>query len=134
MASQVLDGGKLSPEEIIEELRWKLLIWVPKDHFTTLCSYFPHECRLLPALDVIRAWAGLVDILVPVENSIEVVFAERTIFFIRLTSNSSRNRWPIHQQLILVPGHTKVKRFSHPQALAQGRNSSMNNIRGSNPR
>ena len=29
---------------------------------------------------------------------------------------------PIHQQLMVVPGHTKIEKiFSHPQALAQGK-------------
>ncbi|EGV01110.1 prephenate dehydratase [Streptococcus oralis SK313] len=83
--------------------------------------------------DVIKAYEqGLVDYsVVPVENSIEGSVHESLdyLFHQARIQAVAEIVQPIHQQLMAVPGQSKIEKiFSHPQALAQGKNSSMNTI------
>ena len=76
--------------------------------------------------DVIKAYEqGLVDYsVVPVENSIEGSVHESLdyLFHQARIQAVAEIVQPIHQQLMAVPGHTKIEKiFSHPQALAQGK-------------
>ena len=76
--------------------------------------------------DVIKAYEqGLVDYsVVPVENSIEGSVHETLdyLFHQARIQAVAEIVQPIHQQLMVVPGHTKIEKiFSHPQALAQGK-------------
>jgi len=76
--------------------------------------------------DVIKAYEqGLVDYsVVPVENSIEGSVHESLdyLFHQARIKAVAEIVQPIHQQLMAVPGHTKIEKiFSHPQALAQGK-------------
>lgn len=78
--------------------------------------------------DVIKAYEqDLVDYsVVPVENSIEGSVHESLdyLFHQARIQAVAEIVQPIHQQLMVVPGHTKIEKiFSHPQALAQGKNS-----------
>ena len=76
--------------------------------------------------DVIKAYEqGLVDYsVVPVENSIEGSVHESLDYLFHQADIQAVAEivQPIHQQLMAVPGHTKIEKiFSHPQALAQGK-------------
>ena len=76
--------------------------------------------------DVIKAYEqGLVDYsVVPVENSIEGSVHETLDYLFHQVHIQAVAEivQPIHQQLTVVPGHTKIEKiFSHPQALAQGK-------------
>ena len=76
--------------------------------------------------DVIKAYEqGLVDYsLVPVENSIEGSVHETLdyLFHQARIQAVAEIVQPIHQQLMVVPGYSKIEKiFSHPQALAQGK-------------
>lgn len=76
--------------------------------------------------DVIKAYEqGLVDYsVVPVENSIEGSVHESLDYLFHQADIQTVAEivQPIHQQLMAVPGHTKIEKiFSHPQALAQGK-------------
>ena len=76
--------------------------------------------------DVIKAYEqGLVDYsVVPVENSIEGSVHESLDYLFHQADIQAVAEivQPIHQQLMAVPGHTKIEIiFSHPQALAQGK-------------
>ena len=76
--------------------------------------------------DVIKAYEqGLVDYsVVPVENSIEGSVHESLdyLFHQARIQAVAEIVQPIHQQLMVVPGHSKIEKiFSHPQALAQGK-------------
>lgn len=76
--------------------------------------------------DVIKAYEkGLVDYsVVPVENSIEGSVHETLdyLFHQACVQAVAEIVQPIHQQLMVVPGHSKIEKiFSHPQALAQGK-------------
>ena len=76
--------------------------------------------------DVIKAYEqGLVDYsVVPVENSIEGSVHETLDYLFHQAHIQAVAEivQPIHQQLMVVPGHTKIEKiFSHPQALAQGK-------------
>ena len=76
--------------------------------------------------DVIKAYEqGLVDYsVVPVENSIEGSVHESLdyLFHQARIQAVAEIVQPIHQQLMVVPGQSKIEKiFSHPQALAQGK-------------
>ena len=76
--------------------------------------------------DVIKAYEqGLVDYsVVPVENSIEGSVHESLDYLFHQADIQAVAEivQPIHQQLMAVPGHTKIEKIiSHPQALAQGK-------------
>ncbi len=76
--------------------------------------------------DVIKAYEqGLVDYsVVPVENSIEGSVHETLdyLFHQARIQAVAEIVQPIHQQLMVVPGQSKIEKiFSHPQALAQGK-------------
>ena len=76
--------------------------------------------------DVIKAYEqDLVDYsVVPVENSIEGSVHESLDYLFHQADIQAVAEivQPIHQQLMAVPGHTKIEKiFSHPQALAQGK-------------
>ena len=76
--------------------------------------------------DVIKAYEqGLVDYsVVPVENSIEGSVHETLdyLFHQARIQAVAEIVQPIHQQLMVVPGYSKIEKiFSHPQALAQGK-------------
>ncbi|CYH82292.1 prephenate dehydratase [Streptococcus pneumoniae] len=62
--------------------------------------------------------------VVPVENSIEGSVHETLDYLFHQAHIQAVAEivQPIHQQLMVVPGHTKIEKiFSHPQALAQGK-------------
>ncbi len=89
---------------------------------------FPHEelQAFANITDVIKAYEqGLVDYsVVPVENSIEGSVHETLDYLFHQAHIQAVAEivQPIHQQLMVVPGHTKIEKiFSHPQALAQGK-------------
>ena len=102
----------------------------PKGSFShhVVQTAFPHE-ELEPfsnITDVIKAYEqGLVDYsVVPVENSIEGSVHETLdyLFHQALIQAVAEIVQPIHQQLMAVPGQSKIEKiFSHPQALAQGK-------------
>ena len=76
--------------------------------------------------DVIKAYEqGLVDYsVVPVENSIEGSVHESLDYLFHQARIQAVAEFvqPIHQQLMVVPGQSKIEKiFSHPQALAQGK-------------
>ena len=76
--------------------------------------------------DVIKAYEqGLVDYsVVPVENSIEGSVHESLDYLFHQADIQAVAEivHPIHQQLMVVPGQSKIEKFfSHPQALAQGK-------------
>ena len=76
--------------------------------------------------DVIKAYEqDLVDYsVVPVENSIEGSVHESLDYLFHQARIQAVTEivQPIHQQLMVVPGHNKIEKiFSHPQALAQGK-------------
>ena len=93
VASRILDVTKRSPEEIIEELRGKLLTEVPRDHFhTTLCRqlFLMRNCRPLPILQMSsrpmsKDWWTILWCQLKILS--RVVFMKPwTTFFIRLAS------------------------------------------------
>ena len=76
--------------------------------------------------EVMKAYEGKeVDYsVVPVENSIEGSVHETLdyLFHQARIQAVAEIVQPIHQQLMVVPGHSKIEKiFSHPQALAQGK-------------
>ena len=101
---------------------------------------FPHEelQAFANITDVIKAYEqGLVDYsVVPVENSIEGSVHETLdyLFHQARIQAVAEIVQPIHQQLMVVPGHTKIEKiFLIHRPWLKERNSSMNNIqRGSN--
>ena len=102
----------------------------PKGSFShhVVQTAFPHEelQAFANITDVIKAYEqGLVDYsVVPVENSIEGSVHETLdyLFHQARIQAVAEIVQPIHQQLMVVPGHTKIEKiFSHPQALAQGK-------------
>ena len=102
----------------------------PKGSFShhVVQTAFPNEelQAFANITDVIKAYEqGLVDYsVVPVENSIEGSVHESLDYLFHQADIQAVAEivQPIHQQLMAVPGHTKIdKIFSHPQALAQGK-------------
>ncbi|MBW7522089.1 prephenate dehydratase, partial [Streptococcus pneumoniae] len=102
----------------------------PKGSFShhVVQTAFPHEelQAFANITDVIKAYEqGLVDYsVVPVENSIEGSVHETLDYLFHQAHIQAVAEivQPIHQQLMVVPGHTKIEKiFSHPQALAQGK-------------
>ena len=102
----------------------------PKGSFShhVVQTAFPNEelQAFANITDVIKAYEqGLVDYsVVPVENSIEGSVHETLdyLFHQARIQAVAEIVQPIHQQLMAVPGHTKIEKiFSHPQALAQGK-------------
>lgn len=102
----------------------------PKGSFShhVVQTAFPNEelQAFANITDVIKAYEqGLVDYsVVPVENSIEGSVHESLDYLFHQADIQAVAEivQPIHQQLMAVPGHTKVEKiFSHPQALAQGK-------------
>ena len=102
----------------------------PKGSFShhVVQTAFPHEelQAFANITDVIKAYEqGLVDYsVVPVENSIEGSVHETLDYLFHQARIQAVVEivQPIHQQLMVVPGHTKIEKiFSHPQALAQGK-------------
>ena len=96
---------------------------------------FPHEELQAVAniTDVIKAYEqGLVDYsVVPVENSIEGSVHETLdyLFHQARIQAVAEIVQPIHQQLMVVPGHNKIEKIFHIHRLwLKERNSSMNNI------
>ena len=102
----------------------------PKGSFShhVVQTAFPNEelQAFANITDVIKAYEqGLVDYsVVPVENSIEGSVHESLDYLFHQADIQAVAEivQPIHQQLMAVPGHTKIEKiFSHPQALAQGK-------------
>ena len=102
----------------------------PKGSFShhLVQTAFPHEelKAFANITDVIKAYEqGLVDYsVVPVENSIEGSVHETLdyLFHQARIQAVAEIVQPIHQQLMVVPGQSKIEKiFSHPQALAQGK-------------
>ena len=102
----------------------------PKGSFShhVVQAAFPNEelQAFANITDVIKAYEqGLVDYsVVPVENSIEGSVHESLDYLFHQADIQAVAEivQPIHQQLMAVPGHTKIEKiFSHPQALAQGK-------------
>ena len=102
----------------------------PKGSFShhVVQTAFPNEelQAFANITDVIKAYEqGVVDYsVVPVENSIEGSVHESLDYLFHQADIQAVAEivQPIHQQLMAVPGHTKIdKIFSHPQALAQGK-------------
>ena len=102
----------------------------PKGSFShhVVQTAFPNEelQAFANITDVIKAYEqGVVDYsVVPVENSIEGSVHESLDYLFHQADIQTVAEivQPIHQQLMAVPGHTKIEKiFSHPQALAQGK-------------
>ncbi len=102
----------------------------PKGSFShhVVQTAFPNEelQAFANITDVIKAYEqGLVDYsVVPVENSIEGSVHESLDYLFHQADIQAVAEivQPIHQQLMAVPGHTKIEKIiSHPQALAQGK-------------
>ncbi|EJP21356.1 prephenate dehydratase [Streptococcus oralis SK304] len=102
----------------------------PKGSFShhVVQTAFPHEelQAFANITDVIKAYEqDLVDYsVVPVENSIEGSVHETLdyLFHQARIQAVAEIVQPIHQQLMVVPGQSKIEKiFSHPQALAQGK-------------
>ena len=102
----------------------------PKGSFShhVVQTAFPNEelQAFANITDVIKAYEqGLVDYsVVPVENSIEGSVHESLDYLFHQADIQAVAEivQPIHQQLMAVPGHTKIEKiFSHPQALSQGK-------------
>ncbi len=102
----------------------------PKGSFShhVVQTAFPNEelQAFANITDVIKAYEqGVVDYsVIPVENSIEGSVHESLDYLFHQADIQTVAEivQPIHQQLMAVPGHTKIEKiFSHPQALAQGK-------------
>ena len=109
----------------------------PKGSFShhVVQTAFPHEelQAFANITDVIKAYEqGLVDYsVVPVENSIEGSVHETLdyLFHQARIQAVAEIVQPIHQQLMVVPGHTKIEKIFHiHRPWLKERNSSMNNI------
>ncbi|SNM07595.1 prephenate dehydratase [Streptococcus pneumoniae] len=130
VASRVLGCDQAKPRGNYRGTKMKIAYLGPKGSFShhVVQTAFPHEelQAFANITDVIKAYEqGLVDYsVVPVENSIEGSVHETLDYLFHQAHIQAVAEivQPIHQQLMVVPGHTKIEKiFSHPQALAQGK-------------